>query len=104
MIVTREKNETKISYAHHWIMGCNHKRLGLMYLGLGFFGGMLGLVLSVGIRLELMWPGSKFLRGDHAQYNNIITIHGLALVFYFIIFLKQSLVHCKNLKTSNSTF
>ena len=79
------KSNGGFSQLHHWIMGCNHKRLGLLYLFLGFLGGLVGLILSIGIRLELMWPGSGFLKGDYAQYNTIITVHGLAMIFYFIM-------------------
>ena len=65
-----------------WLMSTDHKRIGLMYLGalLSFFS--IGVLLGVLIRLSLIAPGTIF---NAQQYNQLFTIHGVMMIFLFII-------------------
>lgn len=66
-----------------WLTSVDHKRIGLMYLFsiLTFFvlGGLAALV----VRLELAHVGRSFL--EPRQYNVLFTIHGVLMVFLFIV-------------------
>ena len=42
-----------------WICSTNHKDIGLLYLYLSIFGGIVGSLFSVIFRMELMQPGSQ---------------------------------------------
>ena len=54
-----------------------------MYFIFGFFSGLLGLVDSMMIRIELSNPGS-FL-GDGHLYKVIVTAHAFLMIFFFVM-------------------
>jgi cytochrome c oxidase subunit 1 len=66
-----------------WLTTVDHKRIGLMYListiTMFIIGGLLALLL----RLELLHPGKDLLTAP--QYNQVYTLHGAIMVFLFII-------------------
>ena len=66
-----------------WFLTLDHKRIGVMYLiGIMTFfiiGGLLAMI----IRLELLSP-EKVIVGPDA-YNQIFTLHGAIMIFLFII-------------------
>jgi len=69
--------------AYAWWMTVDHKKLGLMYLAsmLVFFaiGGFFALL----VRTELIAPGETIMNPD--QYNHAFTIHGVIMIFLFIV-------------------
>ncbi len=67
----------------NWLITYDHKRIGLMYMWaiLGWFA--LGILLGVLMRLELLQPGSNFV--ESRTYNAFFTLHGVIMVFLFII-------------------
>lgn len=66
-----------------WILSTDHKRIGLMYLVsmLVFFS--VGVLLGFLMRLEALAPGRTIM--DAQTYNAIFTLHGLIMIFLFII-------------------
>src|SRR3989338_10419193 len=66
-----------------WITTTNHKDIGTLYLFFSlimlFYGGALALL----IRLQLFQPGARFFNPDF--YNELVTIHGLVMVFGVIM-------------------
>lgn len=66
-----------------WWMTIDHKRLGLMYLGsiLTFF--LLGGIAALLVRTELFAPGQTIV--DAKTYNTLFTVHGVLMVFLFIV-------------------
>ncbi len=67
-----------------WAFSTNHKDIGTMYLVLAFVGAMVGLVMSVLFRAELMAPGMQIF-GDPQMFNVLVTAHGLIMVFFFVM-------------------
>jgi cytochrome c oxidase subunit 1 len=66
-----------------WLFSTDHKRIGIMYLvtiSLFFF---VGVILGVLMRLELIAPGRTIM--DAQLYNTIFTLHGVIMIFLFII-------------------
>jgi cytochrome c oxidase subunit 1 len=63
-------------------MSTDHKRIGIMYLGalLCFFS--VGVMLGILIRLSLIAPGTLL---SAQQYNQVFTLHGIMMIFLFII-------------------
>ncbi len=66
-----------------WILSTDHKRIGLMYFYgiLTFF--LVGALLGVLMRLELISPGRDIMEPD--TYNRAFTLHGVIMIFLFII-------------------
>ena len=63
----------------------NHKRIALNYLYFSFWTALSGTTLATMIRLELAYPGSHFFKGDSLKYLQVITAHGLIMVFFVVI-------------------
>lgn len=61
----------------------NHKFLGLIYLFLSFYSGLVGLRFSLVLRLELSHLGFFFGRGQ--IYNSILSRHALVIIFFIVI-------------------
>ena len=67
---------------HGWrrfLYSTNHKDIGTMYLVFALIGGIVGGILSIAMRLELMSPGMQIfsdpanrLRGDLGPTNSTI--------------------------------
>ena len=68
-----------------WAYSTNHKDIGTMYIAFALVFGLVGAVLSVLIRMELMAPGSQFLGGDNQQFNVLVSSHGLIMVFFLVM-------------------
>ncbi len=66
-----------------WLLTLDHKRIGLLYLlGLNAFFFVGGL-FAVLIRLELLTPQGDLFESE--TYNKLFTMHGLMMVFFFLI-------------------
>jgi len=66
-----------------WIFSVDHKRIGILYLFsmLTFF--LVGVTFAFLMRLELIAPGKTIV--DPQFYNSLFTLHGVIMIFLFII-------------------
>jgi cytochrome c oxidase subunit 1 len=67
-----------------WLNSTNHKDIGTLYLIFAIMGGLIGGVLSVGMRMELQEPGLQYFGSGH-MYNVFVTGHGLVMVFFMVM-------------------
>jgi len=66
-----------------WIFTLDHKRIALLYLySIGAFF-LVGVALGVVMRLELFNPGPDIIQPQ--TYNQVFTLHGVIMIFLFII-------------------
>ncbi len=66
-----------------WLLTVDHKRIGVMYLGVIVGTLILGGVFALALRLHLWNPGGGLVSND--TYNKLFTLHGAVMVFLFVI-------------------
>lgn len=59
--------------------------IGTLYMIFGGFSGIVGLFLSIAIRLELSHEGGLLFKGNSHMYNVVVTAHGLVMIFFFVM-------------------
>ncbi len=64
-----------------WLTTTDHKRIGILYIfsAMGFF--LLAGLLALLMRAELAAPGLQVV--DTATYNQLFTMHGTGMIFFF---------------------
>ena len=79
------------AHAHHptgwrrWLYSTNHKDIGTMYIVFALVFGVVGGLLSIVMRMELMEPGDQVLGGDYQLFNVLVASHGLIMVFFLVM-------------------
>jgi cytochrome c oxidase subunit 1 len=66
-----------------WLTTTDHKRIGVLYLGALFSLFAVGVSLGLLMRIELFTPGARLVAP--ATYNALFTVHGVIMIFLFII-------------------
>ena len=71
------------SFITKWIFCQDAKVIGVQYFLLATFTGVIGLILSWLMRLQLGFPGAAgFMTAEH--YYQFVTMHGMIMVVYFL--------------------
>lgn len=68
-----------------YIYTINHKRIAINYLIFCAWTTLSGTTLATLIRWELAYPGSHFFKGDSLKYLQVITAHGLTMIFFVVV-------------------
>lgn len=66
-----------------WIFSIDHKRIGLLYLVSMVLFFSVGVTLAFIMKLEMLTPGKDVV--DPQTYNTLFTLHGVIMIFLFII-------------------
>ncbi len=85
----------KPGFFTRWFMSTNHKDIGILYLFTAGAVGLLSIIFTVYMRMELMNPGVQYmcLEGFMAEtctpnghlWNVMITYHGVLMMFFVVI-------------------
>lgn len=77
--------QQQVSYAKNksviweWMTSVDHKKIGIMYLAAGAFFFILGGILALLMRIQLMFPEFDFVTGQ--TFNELLTMHGTVMIF-----------------------
>src|SRR3989442_15873 len=66
-----------------WLLTLDHKRIALLYLGGVTASLILGGIFALLLRTELLTPDRTIM--DALTYNRYFTLHGVIMVFLFMI-------------------
>ena len=74
------------TFVDRWLFSTNHKYIGSLYLIFSIGAGLLGLSLSILMRMELAGCGDMIFHSNYQLYNAVVTAHALIMIFFFVIF------------------
>lgn len=66
-----------------WILSTDHKRIGLLYLGLMAAMFAVAVLIGVLMRLEQWTMGPTLMQPS--TYNALFTVHGVLMIFLFVV-------------------
>jgi len=66
-----------------WLVTTDHKRIGILYVGTSLLFFVLAGLMAVAMRLQLAQADADVLGPD--RYNELVTIHGTAMVFLAVV-------------------
>ena len=82
----REEGTSYLDRGHGvipWLFSLDHKRIGVMYLaGTGVFF-LLGTVLALVVRSQLLHPGLRLV--EPGTFDRLFTLHGIVMVFLVLL-------------------
>ncbi len=98
-MVDATHNHDHPGFLQRWFMSTNHKDIGILYLFTAGIVGLIAVLMSVYMRMELMNPGVQFMceegmrlwsssaecTPDGHRYNTFITYHGVLMMFFVMI-------------------
>lgn len=78
------RNYLNVEYGvRSWLLTKDHKRIAILYLVSITIMFILGGLAATWVRLELLTPEGDLM--DRDTYNKVFTLHGVLMVFYFLI-------------------
>jgi cytochrome c oxidase subunit 1 len=83
-VVHHDEHHANPTGWRRFVYSTNHKDIGTMYLVFAMLAGVIGLSMSIAIRLELQNPGLQFFPSPH-EYNVFATGHGLIMIFFMVM-------------------
>ena len=89
------------SFFVRWFMSTNHKDIGILYLFTGGLVGLISVIFTVYMRMELMHPGVQYMCEEGMRltaaaagevctpnghlWNVTVTAHGILMMFFVVI-------------------
>ncbi|MDP3353517.1 MAG: cbb3-type cytochrome c oxidase subunit I [Flavobacteriaceae bacterium] len=97
MDITHSEHKHHESFISKYLFSRDHKMIAKQFMITGFTMGFIGIIMSVLFRLQLGWPGEKFLINDLLlgswanggviapdKYLALVTMHGTIMVFFML--------------------
>ncbi|MFA5581042.1 MAG: cytochrome c oxidase subunit I [Paracoccaceae bacterium] len=94
------EHEDNRGFFTRWFMSTNHKDIGILYLFVSAFVGLIAVIFTVYMRMELMDPGVQYMCLEGARliadptaactpnghlWNVLVTYHGILMMFFVVI-------------------
>jgi cytochrome c oxidase subunit I len=81
---SRRRTYVTVDYAiRSWLLSTDHKRVALLYMVSITLMFVVGGLAATLMRLELLTPEGRLF--DSETYNKLFTMHGVVMVFFFLI-------------------
>jgi cytochrome c oxidase subunit I len=71
-------------FVRRWLFSTNHKDIGSLYLMFAVCAGIVGGILSLIMRAQLMFPGNTVVTSGQV-WNTVVTSHGLVMIFFTLM-------------------
>jgi cytochrome c oxidase subunit 1 len=74
-------------FIRRYIFSLDHKVIGLQYFFLALTAVWVGMILSLFMRIHMVWPGANLPLIGHIQpeaYLSLVTMHGTIMVFFVL--------------------
>ena len=68
-----------------YLIRTDHKKIGRVYLLIAFSRVFTGMYLSIYMRFQLAFPGAPAFFADFQTYNVMVTVHAVAIIFWFVM-------------------
>src|SRR5277367_2407119 len=72
--------KTWVQVLHEWVTTVDHKRLGIMYIGLALIFLVIGGIEATIMRIQLIRPHNDFVSPQF--FNRMFTMHGTTMIFF----------------------
>ncbi len=79
-----DDHDHKPGFVSRWFFSTNHKDIGTLYIIFSLVAAVVGIGISLLMRLELMYPGMQIF-SDGQMWNAYISAHGLIMVFFVVM-------------------
>src|SRR6202161_675564 len=76
----REDGRTWLENLHEWVITVDHKKLGLMYIGMALVFLVIGGIEAAIMRIQLAAGHLPFLSPE--VFNRMFTMHGTSMIFF----------------------
>ncbi|MBI6630550.1 cytochrome c oxidase subunit I [Pontibaca salina] len=99
-VIHGHEHEDQRGFFTRWFMSTNHKDIGILYLFVSGLVGLVSVIFTVYMRLELMEPGVQYMCMEGARlvadsaaactpnghlWNVLVTGHGILMMFFVVI-------------------
>lgn len=82
-------NNNPVDRGYHWVdswlFSTNAKQIGILYGIFAVFSGLVGLSLSILMRIELASPNPQILMHNGQLWNVLVTAHAVFMVFFLVM-------------------
>ena len=85
-----DAHHSKPGFFTRWFMSVNHKDIGILYIFVASALGIISVIFTMYMRLELMDPGVQYMLDENGDpnghlWNVLITGHGILMMFFVVI-------------------
>jgi cytochrome c oxidase subunit 1 len=78
--LTPQQSRPPLNVVYEWLTTVDHKKIGLMYIGLALIFLLVGGLEAVLMRIQLAIPNNHFVSPQ--VFNQLFTMHGTTMIFF----------------------